>query len=356
MEHTIGKNIYTHRTAKGYTQEALAKLLNVSNAAVSKWENGNACPDISTLPILARIFDCSVDELLKFEKNLCEEDIDRLVKETVQMFSDLPFIDAMANIRRIVREYPNSELLKVKIAGSHNTIAILLKDDEKSKEFNLYARELCEQTLTSNNLMIAQTAAVVMAPLLMREDKAEEALHNLQSLPKLQDTTTLECMLLSQMNDTDKAKAMLQQELYKNFNNMGLLLTSLMNIEGKEEFMPEASPYITLLEQLNALFHMECAGSDQLYLYYALRKDKESTLFYLKKYIQQLEHFDSQSKLRQEQLAACPWFQQVKLKDSSSQLPRNMMKGVILPMLDSMEELSFLKDDPDYQELLTHLL
>lgn len=40
MGNTIGKNIYALRKKQGLTQEELAKLVNVSFQAVSKWENG----------------------------------------------------------------------------------------------------------------------------------------------------------------------------------------------------------------------------------------------------------------------------------------------------------------------------
>ena len=60
----IGKNIVRLRNEKGYTQEMLASLLHVSSAAVSKWEHGSSCPDISTLPILALFFVITVVVLL----------------------------------------------------------------------------------------------------------------------------------------------------------------------------------------------------------------------------------------------------------------------------------------------------
>jgi len=50
--------------SKTATQERLAKELNVSPQAVSKWENDINYPDISLLPDLARFLGVSVDELL----------------------------------------------------------------------------------------------------------------------------------------------------------------------------------------------------------------------------------------------------------------------------------------------------
>ena len=44
-----------YRVAKGLTQEQLAGKLGVSAPAVNKWERGNSYPDITLLPVLARL-------------------------------------------------------------------------------------------------------------------------------------------------------------------------------------------------------------------------------------------------------------------------------------------------------------
>lgn len=64
MDITLGERISTLRRQKEMTQESLAKELNVSAQAVSKWENDQTCPDISLLPELAHILGVTVDELL----------------------------------------------------------------------------------------------------------------------------------------------------------------------------------------------------------------------------------------------------------------------------------------------------
>ena len=66
MNEIIGKNIYSLRKKQGLTQERLAELVNVSFQAVSKWENGNSVPDVSTLPLLANVLHCSIDSLLGY--------------------------------------------------------------------------------------------------------------------------------------------------------------------------------------------------------------------------------------------------------------------------------------------------
>lgn len=61
---TLGQNIASHRKEKGITQEQLAEICLVSPQAVSKWENGLSCPDITLLKPIARAFGITVDKLL----------------------------------------------------------------------------------------------------------------------------------------------------------------------------------------------------------------------------------------------------------------------------------------------------
>ncbi len=67
MEETLGKRIVYHRKRLGMTQDRLAEALGVTAQAVSKWENDQSCPDITTLPKLAEIFGITTDALLGVE-------------------------------------------------------------------------------------------------------------------------------------------------------------------------------------------------------------------------------------------------------------------------------------------------
>lgn len=66
------------RKNSGMTQDALAEKLGISYQAVSKWENGLACPDITFLPVIAAIFNVSIDFLFGTEpKAVPKEKTDR---------------------------------------------------------------------------------------------------------------------------------------------------------------------------------------------------------------------------------------------------------------------------------------
>ena len=60
----LGNLITVLREAKGYSQFQLGILVGVSDKAVSKWENGNAVPRMSTYKLLAEVLEISLDELL----------------------------------------------------------------------------------------------------------------------------------------------------------------------------------------------------------------------------------------------------------------------------------------------------
>lgn len=61
----IGDKIKKLRRKKKITQEQLAKHLNVTPQAVSKWEKGLTYPEINLLVPIADYFSVTVDYLLR---------------------------------------------------------------------------------------------------------------------------------------------------------------------------------------------------------------------------------------------------------------------------------------------------
>ena len=63
----IGQLIYRLRKENRLTQLQLAEQLGVSDKAVSKWERGMGCPDVSLLTDLSNIFHVDLEKLLSGE-------------------------------------------------------------------------------------------------------------------------------------------------------------------------------------------------------------------------------------------------------------------------------------------------
>lgn len=61
---TIGTQIQKLRTEKGLTQERFAEFMEVSRQSVSKWELGQAIPDVEKIIRMSELFDVSTDTIL----------------------------------------------------------------------------------------------------------------------------------------------------------------------------------------------------------------------------------------------------------------------------------------------------
>ena len=64
----INKNLKIYREKIGYTQTEVARILSISPQSVSKWENGESLPSTEYLPKLAKLFECTIDDLFSKEK------------------------------------------------------------------------------------------------------------------------------------------------------------------------------------------------------------------------------------------------------------------------------------------------
>ncbi len=67
---TLGEKLKEIRKRFGLSQEQLAKLLNVSRQAITKWENDGGIPDITNLQELSKVFSITVDYLLDEDHQL----------------------------------------------------------------------------------------------------------------------------------------------------------------------------------------------------------------------------------------------------------------------------------------------
>lgn len=77
----LGENIYKCRTAKNLSQGELSDALSVSRQSVSKWENGNAVPELDKLMKMSKLFDVTLDELVFGHTKKEEKPVDNTIAE-----------------------------------------------------------------------------------------------------------------------------------------------------------------------------------------------------------------------------------------------------------------------------------
>lgn len=80
----IGKKLKDARMRSGFTQESVAKKVNVSRQTISNWENEKSYPDIISVIELSNLYSISLDELLKGDEKMMEhlEESTNVVKST----------------------------------------------------------------------------------------------------------------------------------------------------------------------------------------------------------------------------------------------------------------------------------
>ena len=94
---SLGNTISKLRKKNNMTQLQLAERLNVSDKAVSKWENGGGYPEITILPSLAETFGVSIDYLFKGETSGIAI-AGNIIVDIVNMIEKYPDKNMLANI------------------------------------------------------------------------------------------------------------------------------------------------------------------------------------------------------------------------------------------------------------------
>ena len=81
----FGENLRSLRKTKNISQEELSELVGVSRQSVSKWETGEAYPEMNNILQLCKIFRCNIGELVN--DNMIDLDsLDEEVKMSVVKF------------------------------------------------------------------------------------------------------------------------------------------------------------------------------------------------------------------------------------------------------------------------------
>lgn len=110
MDLKIGSKIRTLRKKRGITQEQLAEYIGVSFQAVSKWENDVALPDITLVPVIARFFSVSTDEILSYDSTEKDEEIKNIVNEAYEYRESDPE-KGRAVLENGLKKYPDDDIL-----------------------------------------------------------------------------------------------------------------------------------------------------------------------------------------------------------------------------------------------------
>lgn len=179
----VGENIKRLRHQHNITQEKLAAALNVSSAAVSKWESGDTYPDITMLFPLAYFFKISVDDLLGYDEMVVEEEIKQIIKKYNSLRWDLKYDEASELIVKARNKYPQDYRIM------HSYIFDLVggladNDDEVLRKHETEITKITDMILEGcKEERLRLDAVTLKAKLLYALGEKYEAINLLNTLP-----------------------------------------------------------------------------------------------------------------------------------------------------------------------------
>lgn len=118
---SIGLLISKLRKKQGMTQFQLAQRLNISDKAISRWENGFGFPEVTQFPILASIFGVTVDYLMTGERKGITV-AGNIITDIVKTIDCYPQIGMLANVSDV----------KIAVGGCATNTAIDLAKIDRS--------------------------------------------------------------------------------------------------------------------------------------------------------------------------------------------------------------------------------
>ena len=173
MKISIGENIKKLRKSRDITQEKLAEALNVSVTAVSKWEREETYPDITLIFPLAHYFDVSVDELMGYNREKVEAEIQQVVAEYHRLSRG--YQSTRAFITEAYRKYPND--YRIMDLYMWDLIPSADYKDETVLEHCEELSAICDRILDGcTEPRLIMSAKNMQAKILKAQGKVEEAI------------------------------------------------------------------------------------------------------------------------------------------------------------------------------------
>ncbi len=152
-----GKAIASLRKKAGYTQAALAEILEVSDKAVSKWERGIACPDISLLPKLSILLDTDIEGLFN-----------GIIIPRASKWKGILVLDKIANekvyskpmVYLLLQNFLLVGIRDILIIGDEKTERLLGNGENLGVTFTFSHRSIADSLLTHKSYLASSTMVV----------------------------------------------------------------------------------------------------------------------------------------------------------------------------------------------------
>lgn len=197
----MGVLIAKLRKKSGLTQAQLARLLNISDKAISRWESGIGYPEITQLPELARIFGVTIDYLMTGERagiaiagNILTD-----VVKTVDHYPDIGLLSYITHVSKSVGGcVPNTA---IDLATIDRDIPISAIGKVGDDEYGRYLiSELNRHRIDTRQISVSATSPTSFSDVISLPSGERTFFHskgaNAQFSPADVDINALNCVIL----------------------------------------------------------------------------------------------------------------------------------------------------------------
>jgi len=247
MEVNVGKIITSKRKEKGVTQDDLAKFIGISKSSVSKWETEQSLPDIAHLPQLASFFHISLDELMGYDPQMKNEDINKLYEELSKEFATKPFDEVMTRCRDIIKKYFSCFPLLYRMGLLFVNYGATVEDEALENATIAEARELFIRVKEqSNNMELTQLALRLEATCELALGRPNETIELLQDVSYQPPHEGLLAQAYRMIGKEEEAKTLFQKKIYYNLQMlMGTIPQYLVLFAGDCSHVAEICKRVT---------------------------------------------------------------------------------------------------------------
>lgn len=350
MSLNLGSQISMLRKAKGMTQEQLACAVGVSAPAVSKWETGSSCPDISLLCPIARALNTNVDTLLQFEQNIPEEELTLQCNQILELIHSGNYKSAKKKLDQLIHTYPNSPSVQYHAVVLLDSFLLFrpTASEQERQSWRNQKRELLQSLRTGQDSHYWERAVSGLISIALAEDNLTEAQSLLEELPDQScDTKLLWAQLYLKRHEPQKALKMIQKRLFVLVRQTQTCLITMMNDElclPPQQWLELCKAY----SQLEETFGIANGSSSSLFFeaYHRLG-DTQKAVEYL---VSMIETYLSPIQAPNPAFFSAAGFPQKEQPYATME-----MKKMLLKHLKEDEKLQPYRNCPEYEKALRQL-
>lgn len=292
---SIAENIIRLRREKGITQDELAAFLGITKASVSKWETKQSYPDIMLIPQIATFFNITTDELLGYNPQLSQQQIQKYYVDLSTDFTRLPFDTVIDKCEKLTKEYYACYPFLSQIALLYLNHYMLSEDAKKQADILEKCIMLCNRVESDcSQIPLKEEACIIRAIAHLQLNRPQEAIDILTPFidPK-QIRMTVEGPLVQAyhvLGENEKADYYCQFHVYAHLIHLIAGSISLLALHmDQPDYCKET---IRRTEQMIAAYQLDLLHPGvcsefyyQAAIFYVAYAAKDNTLSYLKQFV-----------------------------------------------------------------------